>query len=485
MENNRIAKNAAILTASQLITLMITFVSAMLLSRFRTLTEYGTYSQLIVIVTLVVSVFSLGLPNSTNFFLARAKDGKERSEFLSVFYTLCTLLSIAMAVIVPFIAPIFGRYFDNPYITQYTYFLAIYPWTQLTVSNISNVLVVYNKTLKLLVVNSVNAMVSIVSIIAVQVFSLGFSSYMLFFLCGEIAISVWIYVIVFRLEGNIKPKFDKKWLKLIISYSIPIGFASLVSTVNIEIDKLMIGNFFDTETMAIYTNSAKELPFYVFGTALTAVILPQIAIKLKNKDNMKAVELWSKAVELSYLVIAFCVMACIVFAPQIIAILYSEKYLPGVTVFRIYSLNLILKTTYFGMILNASGKTKYVLYSSIVSLALNCILNYLLFKVCGMLGPAIATVLSIAIIAVFQLRYSSKILGVKFSEIFPWLKLFKITLLNCFIGIILFVIVEYTEIGIDNNDIIIAIGIGVVALAAYLLLVRKHAIKIWYELNGK
>ena len=170
MENNRIAKNAAILTASQLITLMITFVSAMLLSRFRTLTEYGTYSQLIVIVTLVVSVFSLGLPNSTNFFLARAKDGKERSELLSVFYTLCTLLSIAMAVIVPFIAPIFGRYFDNPYITQYTYFLAIYPWTQLTVSNISNVLVVYNKTLKLLVVNSVNAMVSIVSIISVQVF---------------------------------------------------------------------------------------------------------------------------------------------------------------------------------------------------------------------------------------------------------------------------------------------------------------------------
>ncbi|MBS5111153.1 MAG: oligosaccharide flippase family protein [Coprobacillus cateniformis] len=483
MEKNKIGKNAVILTISRMITLLISLVSAMLLSRFRTLTEYGTYSQLIIIVTLVVSVFSLGLPNSTNFFLARAEDKKERRDFLSVFYTLCTFLSIIMAITVPFITPLFEKYFNNPYIKEYTYFLAIYPWTQLTVSNISNVLVVYNKTLKLLIVNIANAMVAIVAIIVVQIFSLDFASYMMFFLCGEVLISVWIYAIVFRLEDFIKPKINIEWLKLILSYSIPIGFASLVSTINIEIDKLMIGNFFDTETMAIYTNSAKELPFYVFATALTAVILPQISIKLKKQDNLGAIELWSKSIELSYLVIAFCAMMCIVFAPQMITILYSEKYLCGVEVFRIYSFNLLLKTTYFGMILNASGKTKYVLYSSIFSLILNCVLNYSLFLVFGMIGPAIATVISISIIALFQLKYSAKILNVTLYRIFPWIKLLKITIINCIIGIFLFIIVSVFKIGTDKLSIVIAIIIGVIVLIIYFIYFKKDTFDLWRKLN--
>lgn len=485
MAENKIAKNATILTVSRVITLMITLVSSMLLSRFRTLTEYGTYSQLIVIVTLMVSVFSLGLPNSTNYFLARADTREEKREFLSVFYTLCTLLCMLMATVAPFVAPLFSRYFDNPHILDYIYFLAIYPWTQLTVSNISNVLVVYNKTVKLLTVNIINAAVSVVAIIIVQLLSLDFSAYMKLFLSGEIAISIWIYAIVYRLEGSIKPTIKKRWLREILVYSIPIGFASLISTINIEIDKLMIGNFFDTETMAIYTNSAKELPFYVFATALTAVILPQITIELKRKEIKRVISLWSKAVELSYLVIAFCVMACIVFAPQIITILYSEKYLAGVSVFRIYSLSLILKTTYFGMILNASGKTKFVLYSSIISLILNCVLNYSLFLFFGIIGPAIATVVSISVIAVFQLQYSAKILNVGFCEIFPWSKLAKITLLNCIFGVVLFLIVSLINIGTDIKGIIFSILIGSIALLTYLLLIKKRAFTIWHELNGR
>jgi len=59
---NSIGKEAVKLTTARMITLLISMISAMLLSRFRTLEEYGTYSQIVMVVTLAISIFTLGLP---------------------------------------------------------------------------------------------------------------------------------------------------------------------------------------------------------------------------------------------------------------------------------------------------------------------------------------------------------------------------------------------------------------------------------------
>lgn len=67
MQNN-LGRDAVNLTLSKVIALGITMLSSMLLSRFRTLEEYGTYSQLMLVVQLAISIFTLGLPNSINFF---------------------------------------------------------------------------------------------------------------------------------------------------------------------------------------------------------------------------------------------------------------------------------------------------------------------------------------------------------------------------------------------------------------------------------
>lgn len=70
--SNTVGKNAVVLTASKIITTSISLASVMLLSRFRTLEEYGTYSQTLLVINLATALFMLGLPNSTNYFLALA-----------------------------------------------------------------------------------------------------------------------------------------------------------------------------------------------------------------------------------------------------------------------------------------------------------------------------------------------------------------------------------------------------------------------------
>lgn len=58
---NSVGKSTLLITASKLASLGINMVYVMVLSRIRTLEEYGTYSQLLIAVNLISMLFVLGL----------------------------------------------------------------------------------------------------------------------------------------------------------------------------------------------------------------------------------------------------------------------------------------------------------------------------------------------------------------------------------------------------------------------------------------
>ena len=484
MESKKIGANALTLTVAKIITLLIGMVSSMLLSRFRTLEEYGTYSQILLVITLATSFFMLGLPNSINYFLGRSDSHEERRHFLSVYYTLSTCMCFLMGAVLSVAVPLIVAYFKNEHIRDFIYILAILPWTKVIINSISNVLVVYGKTKKLTLFNAANAMIAVVAIVIVKLFNWSFQIYMLLYLLGESVMMLWVYFIVSRIETPIRPLLDSRMIKSIFKFSIPIGLAGLVGTLTLECDKLVIGKLMDTETLAIYTNAARELPFTIIASSLTAVLLPQLARRLKDKRAKEAIELWKTTVELSYIIISFFVTTLIVYAPQIMTILYSEKYIPGVGIFRVYSAVLLLRVTYFGMILNASGRTKFILYSSIITLLVNIVLDILLYQIMGILGPAVATFLSIFTAQMAQLLSTSRLIGIPLSAIFPWRRLFLHSGINALWGGVAFMLLRVFGVGIAAKEIIYCILSGVPIVCIYLLIEKRSILRLWKQLNA-
>ena len=479
-----VGHSALHLTIAKIITIFISLLSSMLLSRFRTVEEYGTYSQLTIAITLATSLFMLGLPNSINYFLAKADNAEERRDFLSVYYSLNTILGVILGLVLVLLVPLIEAYFDNAAISAFWYFLAIYPWAHVTISSIGNVLVVYDRTKLLMIINVITTSVALLSVVVIQVLGLSFKEYITAFLIGNIAIALWIYSMIFRLEKGIGVHINGTLIRKIFSYSIPIGLASLVGTINIEMDKLMIGRMLGTEALAYYTNAGKELPLTIIASSLTAVLMPQIVRKLKKGDKEGVVSLWGVSIELSYIIICFFVTACVVFAPQIITILYSEKYLPGVNIFRIYSLVLLLRTTYFGLVLNSMGKTKFILYSSAGSLLINIILNCLMYWAIGFEGPALASFASIFVVGFAQLWWTSSALSVSLRKLFPWSKLLKISTINIIWGVIASIIIFLLNIKTDMCSLVISVALGCVFTGGYLLILGKKIKYAWGVLNN-
>lgn len=477
------ALDALKLTTSKLITMVISMITAMLLARLLTLEEYGTYAQILLVINLVTSLFMLGLPNSINFFLARAKDDEERKKFLSVYYTGSTILSVFTGVVLVISTPLIVKYFGNPFIKQFMYVLAILPWAKIILSSIENVLIIYSKANQIMLFRILNSISLLAIIFIVDIFNFGFLVYMFIFIVIEALFALSVYFIVKKISGQISIYVDKALVRRILVFSIPIGLASVVSVLSIELDKLVISRFFTIEEVAIYTNAAREMPITVVSSSLTAVLMPQLVRLLKKDRNQDAINLWGSSIIISYSIICFFSIGLFVYAPEAMTMLYSDKYLPGVTVFRIYNLVLLLRFTYFGMILNSIGKTKFILYSSLASLGLNLLLNYAFYYIFGFVGPAIATLTSILLIGFLQIVITGKTIKVPLNEVLPWKQLSNITLINLILGLCFAYIKKSIPLDIVIGNILESIFLGVVWGGLFFLLKFRTIKKNWLILK--
>lgn len=481
--NPSLGGEAVRLTLSKVITLCITMITTMLLSRFRTTEEYGTYSQLLLVINLFTTLIMLGLPNSINYFLARAEDEEERRNFLSVYYTLSTILSIIIGTVLVLGIPIIESYFHNNSISKFYYFLALYPWASIVSASIENILVVYKKTNFLMAYRVVHSAALLLAVLVVQWLGYGFEMYMIIFVIVNCLFGLSVYVICSRLSGGISVRFDNKIIKAVFAFSVPIGLATVVGTLNAEIDKLLIGYLMNTEQLAIYTNAAKELPVAIVASSITAVLLPQLTRMVKKGETKDAVALWGYATELALIVISLIVAGVFTYAEEALTFLYSAKYLPGVSVFRVYTLNLILRCTYFGILLNAYGKTKQIFYCSVLSLALNVVLNPLFYWMFGMIGPAIATFISLLVVLLLQLFMTAKLMDIRFRDVFPWSKSAIVIGLNILIATVFFFVKRILPIETYVGSIGEALLLGAVWSFLYFLLMRKKMRLAWNKLN--
>ena len=102
----------------------------------------------------------------------------------------------------------------------------------------------------------------------------------------------------------------------------------------------------------------------------------------------------------------------------------------------------------------------------------------------GFIGPAIATVVSIAITAFLQLLYSSRVINVSFARIFPWRKLLQITIINVVLAVIVMEVKNIIILDRVVGSLAESIFLGICWAGLYLLVVRKTLLENWNKLSS-
>jgi O-antigen/teichoic acid export membrane protein len=206
-----------------------------------------------------------------------------------------------------------------------------------------------------------------------------------------------IFLIFFYRKNYTKViNVSKETIKTMLKISYPFIFSAVLATIYGQADKIMLKSMVDNSAVALYNASTTLAGLVVIiPTTLIEGFRPDI-MDAKLKDE----SLYQRRLRQLYAIIFW---ACIAyglfitfFAKQIIMVLYGQKYLGAVN-----SLSLIVWYTsfsYFGAINNvfmvAEDKIKWVQVTTLVGAICNIILNFFLIPLWGIIGAALASLLT-------------------------------------------------------------------------------------------
>ena len=213
---------------------------------------------------------------------------------------------------------------------------------------------------------------------------------------AETALFVTFLVGFYRKHYTKGISISKKTIILMLRISYPFIFSAILSTIYGQADKIMLKSMADNSAVALY-NASTTLAGLV-------VIIPTTLIEGFRPDIMDAKlydeSLYQRRLRQLYAIIFWACIAyglfITVFAKQIIVLLYGQKYLGAVS-----SLSLVVWYTsfsYFGAINNvymvAEDKIRWVQVTTLIGAIGNVILNYFLIPIWGIVGAALASLLT-------------------------------------------------------------------------------------------
>lgn len=474
------------LTFVKILTTLTSIVVTKILSVGLSLTDYGTYSQAILIVSIGTTIILFGLGDALNYFYNNQSieaAEEKREKIVNTIFFIEIILGICFMVLVIVLRNIFSIYFSNAALAGVLTIIAIKPMLENVIYFYQ---VLYISTGKAKVIAIRNLIVSVLKIVAIYISVHIFKNVNMIFI--SLILLDLLQVLFFQMYFQnkcfkINPfKILTEYIKPIFSYGIPMGIYALTNILTRNIDQLVIGKIADTETLAIYANCSKLLPFDIIVASFATVLIPYIMRCVSINDTKKTVKIFSNYMKIGYYSVWTFGVAILTVTAQVISFLYTDEYLVGENVFICYILDSMLRFASMHLILTASGKAKVLMKYSMIALGLNAVLNIVLYYFMGILGPAIATLITAIIYTYLVLRKTIKTMKVKWLDVLD-LKDMIITLgaLVLVGGCIHFINNYLLQIGINKYVLMMGSMAGVCLFS--LLFNGRKIKKCLYEIN--
>ena len=363
-------------------------------------TDFGTWKQFIWLVRFIVPFLYFGLPDSYRYFSAIDKHNYKFHFFsilalLIVIYLILQILYFTGALdIVVLLTK------NEKFNSILIYFPLLVLLSSLKFINRINAIFL-QKTNTIILANILFSFFFVlIIVIGLRLNTPFLILILLSWLVAEF-IRLIYYFIANRLKISFpfwKRKFSITWVLKYFKYGIPYYLSTTIFLFFLNVDKTIVSVFAGVESFAVFSIAAVEIPFLpsVF-TSVAQNLFPRLAEIWPNNPS-DAFKLWFKAFQkVSYLIFPIVIVLLLISRP-IFVFAYTEKYVAGLAVFRIYLLLSIWRTASYTILLNASGNPKQSLKFNGAFLFLNVVLSYVLYKFFGVIGIVWGTFFSFSLL---------------------------------------------------------------------------------------
>lgn len=277
----------------------------------------------------------------------------------------------------------------------------------------------------------------------------------------------------FKFKGTFKLSINPNLWKEIFKQSLPMGFSLIVIQIYYNLDTIMLG-FIKGEREVGWYNAAYKivLLFIGFANLFGNALFPTLSrYYIDSREKLQNVVRQSSRITLFFgipIASAVCFLA-----KEIMLTIYGPLYLEGTFALQIliWSIFTIYANMPFAFLLLASEKQKEYMYTVVMGVIVNLILNFLLIPRYSLLGASIATIICELVVLNLILFYSRKLVKVTlfkylakgFISSFLMVLILYFLPFNLFpkilIGVILYFIWMFMLKGITREDARVAFQI--------------------------
>lgn len=383
------SKQAGMITGTEFFRFGAKTLIGMALARILLPAELGTYRQLFLIYTTLSTLMLLGIPQSLLYFLPKIDDVQEQKRHIGKILNITGMMALLFSILLLIGKGMIANVFNNPQLSTLLVIYAIYPLFMFVTQIFNYAMLGMNRAASAARFTMVSVLTDLICVLGAAFFFRDLGA-----IVSAVVIAAflqWLYARIQLCGYKGGYAFDRAFLKQQFAYSLPLGLSAIIGMLSIQLDKLVISGFFTPEQFAVFSIGAMELPFVaIFNNSVNAVLLPGIS---GQNDRETFCQIFKGAVRKNALIIFPLTALFLLFSRPIIVFLYSARYLAAIPYFQVYLAILPLRIATFGVVFLAMGKTRYILYNSIITLSANLILNLILIRYMGMMGAALATVI--------------------------------------------------------------------------------------------
>lgn len=482
MSRHSLKTQAIYLFSGRVLAFLVVSMSSVILVRMMNSHQFGTYRQVLFILQLAVPLITMRIPDSLYYFFPR-----ERAKLSLLISQTMILLVIAASVGTIFFIAL-GFFFEvlpSGISREYVFPIALYLLIETVAQLIEHMFILDKEPGLVLAQNAGSSVVRFLLVLgAVILFDT--------ILAVVYALIVLSLLRLLIIAGYLVKKhairlglFDRLLLGDQIKYTAPLAASGIIGIIGSKIDKGIISGCMTPEHFAVYSIgglgiiSSVRMLYHSVGK----VCLPRFG-ELKNQNNLEEVRvLWHKMIVMNALTTVPVVFFCCTVAVPIITLLYTEKYVAAVNVWRINMIILFVQMLGFGLVPSAFGKTRTILMGNVVRFVVAVSLSVVLIAKLGIVGGAISFVLGFWANALVQLAAVKRALGVSIWKFLPWARMGQIVIIGAVPAVFLFYL---SSLGFCNVvTILIGAAVYFPVVALLFLLTGVIRVKEFKGFSGK
>lgn len=371
------------------------FLVTVLITRSFTVEVYGEYSFLLSIALTIFQFAHLGFSSANTFYVIQNK------RLLPFLLANSNVLAAVVGVVSLFLLLILNAVYFHRDVNLIILTSLIVPFQVLSLLN-TGLLFGLKKVITYNYLELLSKIVYCIVVVAIVIYFKSVLLLLVAYLIQMFSLSITSYFSLKKLtKSKLLPSFNL--LKKTSSYSIRLYITLFLSFLVLKIDVYFIEHFLGNKPLGIYSLAATLASNLIL---IIQVLIPLLVPRLSEiKDDLKKIKKLMNIMGYAILLLVVINFFFLFFGEWIILMIFGEKYLNSVPIFKILllassvlSLEAILAQYYASI-----GKIKFLIYYWILTLLVNISLNYFWIPKYGIAGAAWSSLISYSLILILLL----------------------------------------------------------------------------------